>query len=224
MATAKQNDVTWIKKGQTVNGKKVAKGYLALKSAPQKAFSGTVTSVSKGSTTTRGGEAKYVNGRNVFKQAERRSAKVSGGKVSATSSSAYAKPKSKTSSNIGYTAGANGVSSRKKPSAVQTVSASRKAGARSDASSRAGRAASSASSKPAVRKFSDFLGDAVSNFQNRETTADRQLRSIKNSLAAKKRSIKSAEAMRNASDAEKTRQTKLQQEIAALQKQINTLK
>ena len=103
MATAKQSDVTWVKKGDMVNGKKAAKGYLALRSDKSKAFSGTVTGVKSGTTSTRGGTAKYVGGKNVYKAAERRSAQVSGGKASTTSSSSYARPAAKASKNIGYT-------------------------------------------------------------------------------------------------------------------------
>jgi hypothetical protein len=93
MATAKQSEVTWVKKGDMVNGKKATRGYLALKSDKGKAFSGSVTGVAKGSTTTRNGTAQYSGGRNVYKVAERRSAKKSGGTVSTSSSSSYAKPK-----------------------------------------------------------------------------------------------------------------------------------
>jgi hypothetical protein len=227
MATVKQSDVKWIAKGDTVNGKKATRGYLALRSDPSKAFSGTVTNVKKGTTRASGGVATYSGGKNVADMAARKSAKLnkpSASRSAAASSSAKTRVTKAMSGskNIGYTAGTG---SAKKPAAVQNVSAARKAGSKADATSRAGRAAaSSKSSTPAVRRVSDFLGNAVSNFQNRETTADRQLRSLKNSLEAKKRSVRSAEAMRTASVAEKNRQTQLQKDIAALQKQINSLK
>lgn len=221
MATVKQTDVKWVPKD-----KKTGKGgFLALRSAPNKAFTGTVTGVKQGTTMSKNGVATYSGGRNVAAVAARKSAKLNtptAGRKAASATSAKTRvAKAMGTNNTGYTAG---IGSSKKPAATQNVSSARKAGAKADATSRAGRAASSrGSSTPAVRKASDWLGDVVSNFQNRETTADRQLRSLKNALADKKRSIKSAEAMRTASQAEKNRQTKLQQDIAALQKQISTL-
>jgi chromosome segregation ATPase len=222
MATVKQTDVKWVPKD-----KKTGKGgFLALRSAPNKAFTGTVTGIKQGTTNSRNGVATYSGGKNVAAVAARKSAKLNtpsaGRKAASTASAKTRVAKATGVNNTGYTAGTG---SLKKPAAVQAVSAARKSGAKADATSRANRAASSrGSSTPAVRKASDWLGDVVSNFQNRETTADRQLRSLKNSLESKKRSIKSAEAMRNASQAEKTRQTQLQQEIANLQKQINSIK
>jgi hypothetical protein len=93
MATAKQSEVKWIKKGDIVNGKKATSGYLALRSAPGKAFNGTVTDVKTGSTKSIAGTAEYKNGRNVAAVASRKAAK-SGNTASKTSSSSYAKPSS----------------------------------------------------------------------------------------------------------------------------------
>jgi chromosome segregation ATPase len=222
MATVKQTDVKWVPKD-----KKTGKGgFLALRSAPNKAFTGTVTGVKQGTTMSKNGVATYSGGRNVAAVAARKSAKLNtptAGRKAASNTAAKTRvAKATGTNNTGYTPGTG---SSKKAAAIQNVSSARKAGAKADATSRAGRAAASrSSSTPAVRKLADWAGDVVSNLQNRETTADRQLRSLKNSLESKKRSIKSAEAMRNASQAEKTRQTQLQQEIANLQKQINSIK
>lgn len=76
MATVNQKDVTWVKKGDMVNGKKTTKGYLALRSDKSKAFSGTVTGVKTGSTSTsKAGTATYAGGRNVVATAARNQAK-----------------------------------------------------------------------------------------------------------------------------------------------------
>lgn len=196
MATAKQTDVTWIKKGQMVNGKKAAKGYLALRSAPGKAFSGTVTNVSKNTTSTRGGEAKYVNGRNVFKQAERRSAKVSGGKASTTSSSSYVsttkKPKT---TDLSY------LPSR--PSGVaSTVTAAKKA----------------KSPIPPVGRGASTAAAA------RPTALQAQIQRVTRAIAAKRREIdmRNKKAQKTTADAQATKRDR--EALANLEKQLKALK
>lgn len=137
MATAKQSEVTWVKKGETVNGKKATRGYLALRSDKSKAFSGTVTGVAAGTTKNMKGTAEYKGGRNVAAVAARKAAK-SGNTASTTSSSSYAKSKaaSSTSKNIGYTPG-TGSRAQTKTAGSYTVATGRGA-------------SSAAGSKPAV--------------------------------------------------------------------------
>lgn len=77
MASVDQTKVMWVKKGDVINGKKVAKGYLALRTSPGKAFTGTVTGIRSGTTTTstaKKGQTSvgvYTNGRNVAATAKR---------------------------------------------------------------------------------------------------------------------------------------------------------
>jgi hypothetical protein len=71
MASVDQSKTTWIKVGDVVNGKKVTKGYLALRSDKSKPFTGTVTGIKSGTTTTgtknkgQTSVAVYTGGRNV---------------------------------------------------------------------------------------------------------------------------------------------------------------
>jgi hypothetical protein len=217
MATVKQTDVKWVPKD-----KKTGKGgFLALRSAPNKAFTGTVTGVKQGTTMSKNGVATYSGGKNVAAVAVRKSAKLNtpsaGRKAASTAAAKTRVAKATASKNIGYTAGG-----AKKPAAP--ASASRMAGAKSDAESRV---AKRMPSKPAPRSASDWLSGKVNSLVSGlsgETSEDRKVRDLKNMLADKKRTLGRSQAARNATTAEKNRQTKLQQDIANLQKQINALK
>jgi hypothetical protein len=198
MATAKQSEVTWVKKGDMVNGKKATRGYLALKSDKGKAFSGTVTGVAKGTTTTRNNTAQYSGGRNVYKVAERRSAAKSGGTVSTSSSSSYAKPSKPKGTYPSYLVGKTG-------SSAAVTSATKPAGRAKSPTPPVGRGAGGAATA-------------------RPSAVQAQIQRVTNQINAKRKEIdlRAKKASKTTADAQALQRDR--NALAALQKTLNSLK
>lgn len=196
MATAKQSEVKWIKKGDIVNGKKATSGYLALRSAPGKAFSGTVTGVKSGTTTAKNGTATYSGGRNVAAMTARIQ-KRSGS--SAAAGIAAPKETYKSGSQLNKNIGSS------------TVSSARKAAAKKDAMPRT-LSRTQKLARDNVMKKTQLTSSG---------TESSKIQAVQRAITMKKQAIRNLTDKANKTAADSKRLT---EEKAKLQQLTNTLK